>query len=169
MQLNDHDLIAYCRRGGDYNPKTIGYIVRSESHDGGMTWSEGKDSAFPNPNAAVDFIKLASGRLLLIYNDSMTRRTPLTAAFSSDQDHTWPISAILPKGTVTSAIRPYFRLVTAAFIWCSHPSVGPWSTTRFSTKIGSQAARTLRRNKNAHANRINKKSEPTAMAIPRNS
>jgi predicted neuraminidase len=97
-QLTDNDLVAYCRRGGDYSPKTIGYIVRAESHDGGLTWSEGKDSNFPNPNAAVDFIRLASGRLLLIYNDSMTRRTPLTAALSSDQDKTWPIKRNIAEG-----------------------------------------------------------------------
>ena len=98
VQLDDGDLIAYCRRGGDYDPKTIGYIVRSESHDGGMTWSEGKDSAFPNPNAAVDFIKLKSGRLLLVFNDSMNQRTPLTAALSSDQDRTWPIRRNIREG-----------------------------------------------------------------------
>ena len=97
-QLDDGRLIAYCRRGGDYDPKTVGYIVRSESHDGGRTWSEGKDSAFPNPNAAVDFLKLRSGRLLLIFNDSMTRRTPLTAALSSDQDRTWPDPPEHPRG-----------------------------------------------------------------------
>jgi predicted neuraminidase len=98
VQLTDNDLIAYCRRGGDYSPKTIGYIVRAESHDGGLTWSEGKDSAFPNPNAAIDFIKLKSGRLLLIYNDSMTRRTPLTASLSSDQDRTWPVRRNIIEG-----------------------------------------------------------------------
>lgn len=77
VALNNHDLVAYCRRGGDYRPETIGYIVRSESHDGGWTWGEGKNSPFPNPNAAVDFLKLKRGRLLLVYNHSMTRRTPL--------------------------------------------------------------------------------------------
>jgi predicted neuraminidase len=89
VELEDNRLIAYCRRGGDYDPKTIGYIVRAESRDGGATWSEGKDSAFPNPNAAVEFLKLQSGRLLLVFNDSMNRRTPLTAALSADQDRTW--------------------------------------------------------------------------------
>ncbi len=89
VELQANHLIAYCRRGGDYDPKTIGYIVRAESSDGGLTWSEGKDSAFPNPNAAVEFLKLKSGRLLLIFNDSMTRRTPLAAAISEDQDRTW--------------------------------------------------------------------------------
>lgn len=89
VQLDDNRLIAYCRRGGDDDPKTIGYIVRSESRDGGRTWSEGVDSAFPNPNAAVEFLKLQSGNLLLIFNDSMNRRTPLTAALSTDQDRSW--------------------------------------------------------------------------------
>ena len=98
VQLEDGRLLAYCRRGGDYDPKTIGYIVRSESHDGGRTWSEGKDSNFPNPNAAVDFLKLRSGRLLLIFNDSMSRRTPLTAALSPDQDRTWPIRRNIAEG-----------------------------------------------------------------------
>jgi predicted neuraminidase len=98
VQLSDRDLVAYCRRGGDYDPKTIGYIVRAESHDGGSTWTEGKDSKFPNPNAAVDLIKLRSGRLLLIFNDSMTQRTPLTAALSADQDRTWPIRRNICEG-----------------------------------------------------------------------
>lgn len=98
VQLDDGRLIAYCRRGGDYDPKTIGYIVRSESTDGGQTWSEGVDSQFPNPNAAVDFIKLRSGRLLLVFNDSMTGRTPLTVALSSDQDRTWPVRRNIREG-----------------------------------------------------------------------
>jgi predicted neuraminidase len=98
VQIADQVLVAYCRRGGDYLPETKGYIVRSESHDGGLTWSEGKDSAFPNPNAAVDFIKLRSGRLLLVYNHSMNRRTPLTVALSFDQDHAWPVRRNLREG-----------------------------------------------------------------------
>jgi predicted neuraminidase len=91
VQLTDRDLIAYCRRGGDYHPDTVGYIIRAESHDGGSTWSEGKDSSFPNPNAAIEFLKLKSGRLLLIFNDSTNRRTPLAAALSFDQDRTWRV------------------------------------------------------------------------------
>lgn len=98
VQLSDRDLVAYCRRGGDYRPETIGYIVRSESHDGGMTWTEGKDSPFPNPNAAVDLLKLKSGKLLLVYNQSMSRRTPLSLAVSSDQDRTWPVRRDLRTG-----------------------------------------------------------------------
>ncbi|MDX2035144.1 MAG: sialidase family protein [Isosphaeraceae bacterium] len=98
VEVEPGRLIAYCRRGGDYSPKTIGWIVRSESRDGGATWSEGTDSSFPNPNAAVDFMKLASGRLLLVYNDSQVGRTPLTVALSSDGDRSYPHKRNLAEG-----------------------------------------------------------------------
>jgi predicted neuraminidase len=90
VQLTGDYLVAYCRRGGGYEPTTNGYLVRAESHDGGQTWSEGKNCQFPNPNAAVDFLKLKNGDLLLVYNDSMNDRTPLTAAISIDNDKTYP-------------------------------------------------------------------------------
>jgi predicted neuraminidase len=98
VEVSDRDLVAYCRRGGGYDPKTVGYLVRAESHDGGRTWSEGRDSTFPNPNAAVDFLKLRSGRLLLVYNDSMRGRTPLTAAISGDLDKSYPFKRNIAEG-----------------------------------------------------------------------
>lgn len=91
-------LVAYCRRGGDYEPTTIGYIVRGESSDGGHTWSPGADTAFPNPNSAVDLLRLANGHLVLIYNDSMTDRSPLTAALSTDGGATWPVRRNVATG-----------------------------------------------------------------------
>lgn len=90
VELEPGHLIAYCRRGGGYGPTEDGWLVRADSNDGGRTWSEGKDSKFPNPNSAVDFIKLRNGHLLLVYNDSMSRRTPLTVAISTDGDRTYP-------------------------------------------------------------------------------
>ncbi len=91
-------LVSYSRRGGGYGPGTSGYLVRSESHDGGRTWSHGRDSAFPNPNAAADLLRLANGHLMLIYNDSMTERTPLTVAISTDNDKTWPYRRNIREG-----------------------------------------------------------------------
>lgn len=90
VQLGNDDLVAYCRRGGGYGPGSEGFVVRSASHDGGKTWSEGHDTKFPNPNAAIDFLKLHNGHLLLVYNDSPLDRTPLTVAISGDGDKTWP-------------------------------------------------------------------------------
>jgi predicted neuraminidase len=97
-EVSPGHLVAYCRRGGGYGATTEGWLVRAESHDGGRTWSEGRDSAFPNPNAAVDFLKLRSGSLLLVFNDSMTSRTPLVAALSRDGGRTYPVRRAVAEG-----------------------------------------------------------------------
>ncbi|MEZ5399499.1 MAG: sialidase family protein [Bryobacteraceae bacterium] len=88
--LGDGRVIAFCRRGGGYGPVTDGYLVRAESTDGGRTWSEGRDSEFPNPNSAVDLLRLRNGRLMLVYNASMSERTPLRVAVSEDGGRSWP-------------------------------------------------------------------------------
>lgn len=96
----DH-LMAFCRRGGDYNGRPDGWLVRTESWDGGKTWSAGVDSEFPNPNAAVDFLRLKNGHHLLVYNNSFSDRTPLTVALSTDGGKTFPHRRNLiaePKG-----------------------------------------------------------------------
>lgn len=98
VRITEDYLVCYCRRGGGYGPVTDGYLVRSESRDGGQTWSDGRDSIFPNPNSAVDFIRLRNGHLLLVYNHSMTERTPLTAAISTDGDRTYPYRKNLVSG-----------------------------------------------------------------------
>jgi predicted neuraminidase len=74
--LTDEHLVCYCRRGGDYSGRPDGRIVRSESRDGGRTWSAGQETEFRNPNAAVEFLRLRSGNLLLIFNDSVSDRRP---------------------------------------------------------------------------------------------
>ncbi len=98
VQITEDYLVCYCRRGGGYGPCTDGWLVRSESRDGGRTWSKGKETKFPNPNSATDFIKLANGHLLLVYNDSMTDRTPLTVAISTDNDKTYPYRRNICEG-----------------------------------------------------------------------
>jgi predicted neuraminidase len=90
VQLTDNYLVAYIRRGGDFLPTDHGYMLRAESRDGGHTWSNAVETKFRNPNSAVDFIKLKNGHLLLVYNDSMNDRTPLTVAISTDGDKTYP-------------------------------------------------------------------------------
>lgn len=98
VQMTDDYLICYCRRGGNFLPTTDGYMVRAESRDGGRTWSEGVETKVPNPNSAVDFIKLKNGHLLLVYNDSMNDRTPLTVAISTDNDKSYPYKRNIATG-----------------------------------------------------------------------
>jgi predicted neuraminidase len=90
VQITDDYVIAYCRRGGSFDPLPDGRIIRAESHDGGTTWSKGLPSQFKNPNAGVAFIKLQNGHLVLVYNDSISGRSPLTVSISEDNDETWP-------------------------------------------------------------------------------
>ncbi|MBN2329779.1 MAG: exo-alpha-sialidase [Candidatus Omnitrophica bacterium] len=105
-QITGDYLVCYIRRGGDYEPTNDGYLLRAESRDGGYTWSDAVQTSFPNPNAAVDFIKLQNGHLLLVYNDSMNERTPLTAAVSTDHDKTYPYRRNIAEGDNTFAY-PY--------------------------------------------------------------
>ncbi len=98
VELSPGHLLAFCRRGGGYGPEEKGFIVRSESRDDGRTWSEGVASEFPNPNSAIELIKLKSGALLLVFNDSMSDRTPLVAALSTDGGRTFPRRLTLASG-----------------------------------------------------------------------
>lgn len=98
VELSPNHLLAFCRRGGGYEPGERGYIVASESRDGGLTWSEGRDTELPNPNSAIELIKLQSGRLLLVYNPVFHGRTPLTAALSEDGGKTWKWRKNLAEG-----------------------------------------------------------------------
>ena len=91
VQIDDNYLISYMRRGGTFDPDPKGMAFRSESRDGGYTWSPAKRSQFYNPNSALDFIKLKNGHLLMAYNDNnQAERMPLTVTISTNNDKTWP-------------------------------------------------------------------------------
>ena len=105
-QIDETYLVAYCRRGGGYGARTDGYMIRTESRDGGKTWAAGAETKMPNPNAAVDFLKLRNGHLVLVYNDSMTERSPLTVAISTDNDKTYSARRNIAQGAGSFAY-PY--------------------------------------------------------------
>ncbi len=91
VQIDDNYLVAYIRRGGGFGPMKDGVLYRSESRNGGRTWTAGKETEFRNPNSAADFIKLANGHLLLVFNDNNEgERRPLTVAISTDNDKSYP-------------------------------------------------------------------------------
>jgi predicted neuraminidase len=98
VELSSEHLLAFCRRGGDYEPGNDGNVVRTESLDSGKTWSPGTETEFPNPNAAVELIRLKNGHLLFVYNNSANDRTPLTAAISTDNGRTFPFKRNIAEG-----------------------------------------------------------------------
>lgn len=65
-------------------------ILSSESKDGGHSWSPLEQTTLPHPNAGIEAIVTASGRLLMIYNDSEEERDRLAVSLSDDRGATWP-------------------------------------------------------------------------------
>jgi predicted neuraminidase len=108
VDIGGDRMLAFCRRGGGYGYVPDGFMVKTESRDGGRTWSPGVDTEFPNPNSAVDLIKLRNGHLVLIYNDSFRGdRMPLTMRVSTDNGKTWPSVRNIVKKPGDDAAYPF--------------------------------------------------------------
>ncbi len=85
LQLRDGRLLGFFRDASSANR-----IHRSESSDGGVTWSPVTATALPNPGGGIEAIALASGDLAIIYNDKETSpRDRLAVSISADQGQTW--------------------------------------------------------------------------------
>ena len=78
--------------------RAVGYICQSLSDDYGRTWTPPEPTPLPNPNSAIDAVRLADGRIALVYNPSQTERTPLAVALSEDNGVTWPRQRLLESG-----------------------------------------------------------------------
>jgi predicted neuraminidase len=59
------------------------------SDDNGWTWSDAAPSALPNPDSAIDALRLRDGRILLVYNHAHRSRENLRFAISSDSGRSW--------------------------------------------------------------------------------
>jgi predicted neuraminidase len=61
-----------------------GRIYEAWSQDQGKNWTALTRTALPNPNSAIDAVKLRDGRSLLVYNHSTDDRGVLNVALSKD-------------------------------------------------------------------------------------
>lgn len=85
VQLRDGRLLAFFR-----DATSAHRIHRSESTDGGMTWSPVTATALPNPGGGIEALALASGNLAIIYNDKESApRDRLAVSISADDGRTW--------------------------------------------------------------------------------
>jgi predicted neuraminidase len=85
VQLREGGLIAFFR-----DATSAHRIHRSESADGGMTWSAVTATSLPNPGGGLEALALASGDLAIIYNDKESSpRDRLAVSISTDRGQTW--------------------------------------------------------------------------------
>ena len=77
------------------------------SNDNGWTWSATGESGLPNPDSAVDALRLRDGRILLAYNDAARGRENLRLAISSDDGVTWTPGATLERADNLEFSYPY--------------------------------------------------------------
>ncbi len=81
---------------------TEGAIFRSDSADGGHTWSMAYATELPNNNSGIDLARLANGNLALVYNPvrgfaTDSPRTPLVVSFSEDNGASWSEDFVLEE------------------------------------------------------------------------
>lgn len=69
--------------------RNVGRICSADSYDGGMTWSPARETELPNPNSGIDTVRLADGRMVMVYNHTDRGRSPLNLAVSHDEGATW--------------------------------------------------------------------------------
>ncbi|HCM28124.1 MAG: neuraminidase (sialidase) [Treponema sp. GWB1_62_6] len=75
-----------------------GRIWRSDSADGGATWSKAYPTYLPNNSSGIDLDRTGSGILVLAYNPvGMPKgpRSPLVLGLSADEGETWKQGAIV--------------------------------------------------------------------------
>jgi predicted neuraminidase len=81
---------------------TEGWIYRSDSDDGGATWSPAYSIGLPNNNSGIDLVAMDNGALALVYNpvqgySTRSARSPLSVIFSKDNGSTWGDEFILEQ------------------------------------------------------------------------
>jgi predicted neuraminidase len=82
VSLGGNHLRFYAR-----STTNIGHIVVADSFDNGARWTQPHPIDVPNPNSGIDAVVLRDGRVVLVYNNTTTGRSPLNLAVSSDGEH----------------------------------------------------------------------------------
>jgi sialidase-1 len=119
VELRDGRLLCFLRT-------TTGRIWQAHSEDQGVTWSEPVGTQFSAPDSEALLTRVpATGDLLLLWNDVESQsnwpRTPLTAAVSADEGHSWRTVGDLDNRPDQDAAYPavFFHADEALVTWYS--------------------------------------------------
>jgi predicted neuraminidase len=91
-RLESGRLMAVLRNTGQQ------FLWTMASDDSGRTWSPPMNANFANPDSPACLLRLADGRLLLVFNDSAISRHPLSATISEDDGRSWTMPHVLVDG-----------------------------------------------------------------------
>jgi predicted neuraminidase len=92
LRRDDGTLVAYMRENGWRKRVRV-----CESKDHGLTWGDVGACDLPNPGSGLDGVRLASGKWLLVYNDTVQGRNSLAVSLSGDEGRTWSKTRHLEK------------------------------------------------------------------------
>ena len=90
VQLADGRIVMLIRAD-----KLGGVLFRSDSTDGGLTWSEARPTDIPNPGSKATLYSLGDDRVALVHNPNPNYRSPLALWVSFDGMATWGYRRIL--------------------------------------------------------------------------
>ncbi len=95
VELRDGRVLMIARSG-------TGFLLRSESTDGGATWSAPRNTSMVSPCSSLTLHRLPDGRLIVFYNHVAPSkpgwffpRAPLVYAVSADEGDTWGAPVIV--------------------------------------------------------------------------
>ena len=80
------------------DPSAARLVHTAYSDDNGWTWADAEAIGLPNPDAAIDALRLRDGRILMVYNHAARGRENLRLALSSDEGRSWKAGAVLEDG-----------------------------------------------------------------------
>lgn len=84
---------------------TEGCVMRSDSSDGGRSWSPARQSPLPNNNSGLDAVRLDDGRIVAVYNPvagNRAARTPISFSVSEDNGATWSTPYLLEQASASA-------------------------------------------------------------------
>ena len=84
---NQLDAIGFMRYAGSGARR----VLMFSTNDGGATWSRPRKTELPNPNAAVNSLRLVNGDVLLVFNNVTRGRDDLSLGHSADNGKTWRV------------------------------------------------------------------------------
>ena len=97
----------------------------------GRSWKDQKISGIDNPGSSLEMVKLHSGNVALIFNNSKTKRSDLSLALSCDDGKTWPYIKVIedkPGYCYPSIIQDKLGLIHVVYSYNEQNSIAHFVT-----------------------------------------